>query len=87
MSLYICKVGSGDAVVDNRVTDGSSRMRTAMGDRQHNDLQAATGGQSWVDRHRPSRSADLPVHHSKVRHIYLRCHSLHLSLLKYFIFR
>jgi hypothetical protein len=85
MSLYICKVGSGDAVVNNRVK--SSRMRTAMGDRQHDDPQAAAGGQSWVDRHRPSRSADLPVHHSKVRHIYLRCHSLHLSLLKYFIFR
>jgi hypothetical protein len=75
MSLHICKVRSGDAVVDNRMTGGNSRMRTAMEDRQHDDSQAAAGGQSWVDRHRPSRSVDLPVHHSKVRHSYLRCHS------------
>lgn len=66
MSLQICKVGSSDTVVDNRETDvTSSRRKIAMGAR---DLLAAAGGQlSWVDRHRPSRSADLPVHHSKVR--------------------
>lgn len=83
MSLQLCKVGSSNGLVDSRETvrSSSSSRRTATGNRQDDPFMlAAMGGQSWVDRYRPSRSADLPVHHSKVRHNRrLQCHSLYLN--------